>query len=362
MVWLKRNMMLVVGGLVAVILLGASGFFLYSGYQKNGAVSLDLQQAADEFTRLSQRAPSATAANIDAAKIEQDRFAKLVEDYREFFAPVGSYTNIDSADFKFLLANTLVDLNNLADDQGVKRPRGFAYTFGVQQTNVVFNTKELLPWTYQLLEIRQICEVIYGARVHSLLRILRASTSTNEAPAVVLRGAKISTNLAAKAVCTPYEVVFQGFSTELAEVLDRFERSPQCFLVKNINIEKGSGGASAQEQPDAYQSRYGTAAPAPGTSTAQLLANRYGTTPGNTAAQQLANRYGTGPASRYGSRYGGRGVPTAPAVVPQPTYNNPYLQGRRTSAARKGPETVLDEQLLRFTLRIEAVRPLMAAK
>jgi len=354
--WLKRNLILVVGAGVALVLLGAAGYFLFTSYQKDTTVSGELSRAADQITRLNSASPSVTPENIEAAKTEQERVGAKVKDFRKHFASVGAYTNITSADFKFLLANTLNELNTLAESQGVRRPKDFAYTFDTQRGLVVFNPSELLTWTFQLLEIRALCDTIYRARVHSVLRILRPSVSTNDNAQVVLRGAQAATNSVVGAVTTPYEVTFQGFSSELAAVLEGLARSPQCFLIKNINMEKSpqSGTTGTAGGAAGMASRYGVAAPTPPPAN---LANRYGLNPAASryGANPAANRYGTGGANaEMASRYGIGGGAARP--IPPPVYYQP-----RTSAARRGPETVLDEQLLRFTLRLEAVRPLIAA-
>lgn len=355
MAWFKRNLILVVGGVVALVLLGASGFFLYTSYDKNAKISQELEGEASEFGRLNSSNPSVTEDNIEAAKTEQERLKAMVQEYWKYFAPVAQYTNITSAEFTFLLANTLNELNVLAENQGVRRPKDFAYTFDTQRERMNFAPSEVLPWTYQLLEIKSLCETIYSARVHSILRILRPAVSTNDNAQVTLRGAVMTTNNVVKAVTTPYEVTFQGFSSELATVLEGLAKSPQCFLIKNINVEKSPQSAPADQS--GMMSRYGAMAPAAAAPAAvpQNLADRYGMANryggagggGMTAEQQMMNRYGVRPG-------GGRVTPTPTA--PAPTYYAPVA-----SAARKGPETVLDEQLLRFTLRVEAVRPLVAA-
>lgn len=362
MTWLKRNLILVVGGVVALVLLAAAGYFLYNSYGKDKAVSGELSQEADQIRRLNNASPSVTTANIEAAKTEQERVKAKVEDYWKHFAPAATYTNIDSAAFKFLLANTLNELNTLAESQGVRRPKDFAYTFDTQRGLVVFNQNELLPWTFQLMEIKALCEVIYRARVHSVLRILRPSVSTNDNAQVVLRGAQVMTNTAVGAVTTPYEITFQGFSSELAAVLEGLARAPQCFLVKNVNVEQSpSAGTSATAaDTSSLAGRYGVAVPMPMPAAPAApagLSDRYG-------LGAAANRYGANPAAgRYGAggaeaemarRYGIGPGGMRPAA-PQPNYYAP------ATTARRGPETVLDEQLLRFTLRLEAVRPLIAA-
>jgi hypothetical protein len=69
---------------------------------------------------------------------------------------------------------------------------------------------------------------------------------------------------------TPYELRFQGFSTELARVLERMVNAKDCYIVKSIAVDKAptnedEGQAMPMMDPrrmNAY-SRYGRYAPQP---------------------------------------------------------------------------------------------------
>jgi len=363
MAWLKRNLVLVLGGAVAIVLLGAAGFYLFSGYRKNAAISGELTAAASEFTRLNNRTPSVTEENIEAAATDQKRVDAVRQEFQKYFAPFNARTNIESAEFKFLLATTIDELEDMAEGQGVRRPKDFAYTFDKQRSAVTFAPEDLLPWTEQLMEIKALTEIIYRARVHSLLQIRRASSSTNDTQNFVLRGVAPVTNSTAKAVTTAYEVIFQGFTSELSEFLDGIAKSPHCFLVKNVNVEKSSTPTTTSMgggDPSGMAARYGMAPGAfqPATPSPQQAMNqRYGLGAGGGAANRMADRYGGaggGMSRAMQERYGmNRGQTPQPAQ----TYGVAPL-----APTRRGPETVLDESLLRFTIRLDAVRPLLAAK
>ena len=67
-----------------------------------------------------------------------------------------------------------------------------------------------------------------------------------------LSGRKLATNAVTGAVLAPYEIVFHGFSTELAAVLEGFYRSPNCFIVKNIDVQTNVVVASVGEFVPSY--------------------------------------------------------------------------------------------------------------
>jgi hypothetical protein len=124
-------------------------------------------------------------------------------------------------------------------------------------------------------------------------------------------------------VITPYEVAFQGFSSELGAVLVGLASLPHCFMVTNIVVEPASTATTPTDEQQAapmdLYARYGLRGP---------MADQ----------ANLMRRYGL--AGRYGSRY-------APTPQPQPVAPRPVS---------RGPVNILDEKPLRFTLSIQAVK------
>ena len=115
----------------------------------------------------------------------------------------------------------------------------------------------------------------------------------------------------------PYEVAFQGFSSQLASVMAGLLALPHCFIVTNLVVEPAATAAApTEEQSPAfdYMSRYGLNRGDPGA----MMRSRYG----------------------MGGRYGPIMAPPPPPVRP----------------VKRGPNTVLDEKPLRFTLSLQAVK------
>jgi len=141
------------------------------------------------------------------------------------------------------------------------------------------------------------------------------------------------TNYVTRTILTPYEVVFEGFSGELARVLDRLEHSPNCFLVKNLNVERPPRATGAENEPGRLTTlNRGTIVP--------VVYLR----PSNSGPVAMQDRY-RDPAGKD------------PSLRPAPTpARAPYALTTR----KRYPETVLDESLLRFTMRLTATRPLEA--
>jgi hypothetical protein len=342
--WLKRNLFLAVGGAVALLLLGLAGFYLYTQHQKEATVSTQLETQINEWRSLTTRTPSVTEENIVAARKEQEKLSAVLATTRRHFVPASTVTNMDSSTFKSLLENTIFDLEQQARNQGVAIPPRYSFTADWLRRAVVFDQAELLPLTHQLLELRALCQILFEARVHSLVRLRRVPVSTkDQGTADYLVGMSAITNNVTRAVVMPYEVVFQGFSLELSRVLEGLQRSPHCFMIRLLDVEE-SGTTSVITEPSTFTpgTPYPSAAPVPQRSPEQIMQERYGTRPG-------AGRYGTSPgAGRYGTQPGGRYA--TPPGVQRPGMVTPSV------ATRRGPTTELDEELLKFTLVVEAVR------
>jgi hypothetical protein len=353
--WLKRNLYLVLSAAAALVLLGLTGFYLYSQRQKERAVTTELEGQISEWKRLTSRKPSANEENIAAAKKEQERLTGLLKTNREFFAPTATFTNMDSATFKTLLETTIYDLEQRASRSGVSLPQRYNFTAGRLRASVVFQEAELLPLAYQLAEIRALCDILFDARIHSLVRIRRVPVSKHDTGSnEYLTGSKIQTNAVTGAVITPYELTFHGFSGELSAVLAGLQQSRHAFMVKMMDIEHATDSAPAA-MPDMPYAIPGGGVPMPvpqqtPQSGADLMRQRYGGGapgrggPGGGRGAEFIQRYGTAPGARPGMAPGAPGTVYAPAAP-----------------SRRGPETVLEEKQLKVTLTVDAVRlPLLA--
>src|SRR6266568_3433134 len=341
--WLKRNLFLVGGGVVALGLLGFAVFFLLTRKQTVDEVTAELNTRTEEWKQLVARDPYPNQENIERAKGEQKRLADFLDQTRRFFVPVASFpTNLDGATFKNLLETTISELVHDAEKSGVTLPSSnhYDFTFKPQRSSLDFAPATLVPLAMQVSELRAICDVLFDARIHTLVGLRRSPVAKEDENAAssgdYLGGRKPTTNTVTGAVLAPYEIVFHGFSTELAAVLEGFYRTPNCFIVKNIDVQTNVVSASADYFAPVYMPSY-SFAPSPGVPPPAL-----------TPMQQMQ--------MRYGGRYNRGPSMPMPLAPPAPTLATP------AAPVRKGPETVLDERPLKITMYVEAVRLIERAK
>ncbi|MCW5556716.1 MAG: Amuc_1100 family pilus-like protein [Verrucomicrobiae bacterium] len=320
MEWVKKNVGFVAGLAVAVLLLGVGIWYSLGTMAEDAAAAGELQAKKDQLNELVKRDPYPEQSNIELARSEEARVNAFIQEARKKFTVSQVAVDLDNATFKSQLESTIAELSRDAERAGVKLPEKYNFTFEEQRKQLQLPTASLAPLTAHLQNLASLCRVLFDAKAHSLVSLKRASAGTNEmAGTGDLLTKKVSTNSALGTVTYPYELVFQGFSQELGKVLSGLINSPQAFVLKTMNVERGSLDST----------------PAP---VAMAVPMAPGFPPGMQGMDPaLARRYGIG-------RYPPQG-PVAPPPV--------------ATTGRPG-ETLLEEKPLRITLGIEVVSLLPA--
>lgn len=332
MAWIKRNLFMLIGGLVALALLGVAGWFLWSKYEEDVAVTAEVTAATEALKALVEADPhpgTEKLNNIEAARKEVKRLTDLKGEIQKFFGVLPTSTNhvkLDPAQFKNLLENSIDELERESKKMSVKLPDQYAFGFSEQRKKVQFAQGSLDILANQVTDVKTIAQILFAAHINQLISFRRSTTADDP----VMGGAdyltrKMSTNKVDNTVTIGYEVKFVGFSADLAAVLEGFIKAPGCFIVKSVGVDRVANSGEGD----------GTIAMAP-------------TINGMSAA--MAQRYGLmGP---RGGRYGGmRPPPTVAAPIP----------GAPVAAPPK-PGTYLDENKVEFVLNIDTVRLLDTAK
>jgi hypothetical protein len=269
MVWVKRNLGLVIGGAIALALLVVAGVYLWTQRGQDVAVTEELNTATDRYKTLLNRPvhPGGDQGvnNIELAKEEVKRLQDFLDEVRSKFGTSTVPTNISNREFKALLDNTISDLQRTAESLGITLPqKDYWFTFAPQKTAVDFKAIDML--THQLLDVKELCEILYEAKVQDLKGIRRVPASTDDNNAQdFISDKKATTNEVA--IVTPYELKFQGFSAELARVLDRLVQAKRCFVVRSVAVDRAPDeqqvGAAAAMPIYNPRDRYRQYAPPP---------------------------------------------------------------------------------------------------
>jgi hypothetical protein len=311
MAWIKRNLFFVVGGVLAIGLLGAAGFYNYKGWSHNTAAFNRLNEIYTTLKDLTTKKPSPGNEKVDNTKAAKEQELQLQDWIRQAmsnFQPIAAIpdtgTNaVSSEAFAAALRRTIDQLQHEAEAASVTLPPRFGFSFEAQRVMVTFSPGGLGPLAQQLGEVKAISQVLFAARVNSLDGIQRVRVSSDDAAgaqADYFEGRSVTNN---QAVLTPYLITFRSFTPEVGGVLSRFASSPHGFIVKSITVQPaGASAAASTEGP---------------------------VTPYSPIRQPFMPPGGGPP----------------PGAVPPPA-----------NSGRGGLQTVLNEQLLRVTLVVDIVK------
>jgi hypothetical protein len=335
MSWVKRNLYFLIGGVVALVLLGAAGWYLYSKWDLNNTNLANLNQAYADLKGLNDKTPNPGGENIKIAREQRKELADYMGRSRKYFQKIPAIPDIPKKtdrDFAFALNRTIDQLRRDSTNASVNLPENYNFSFTAEKLKINFDPRGIEPLSAQLGEVKAICDVLFQARINALdgLRRERVSGDDASGPGTDYLGENSTTN--PLAVLTPYELTFRCFSPELASVLAGFAASPNGLIVKTINVEVSGTVPSEMTSTPTPQPAVTYVAPQP-------------VQPTPSPEQLEISRYGMDP--RYGRRYGEGTRP------PPPQYVAPIVAAPRGGG---GLPIVLDERQLKVTLQLVVVK------
>ena len=243
MLWIKRNLMVVVGGLLAVGLLAAGLVYFFQARSKSAQLQEELGQTRSDLENIYKdtRNPFPNPTNVTAAKLQTERLQTALTQAKKFFTPV-PVEKVTGLAFRTFRDNTLAELQKLAAQSGTTLPAvnyGFSFDIVKHKVDPAPDSFPAIP--QQMSEVREICKILFIAHVNPLVGIKRAKVSQDDmsnpsqtdyvGPSVT-----ITTNEQTSTMFSPYEVTFHCLSSELAAALKGFNTSPYGFLVKAVQV------------------------------------------------------------------------------------------------------------------------------
>lgn len=325
--WIKRNLLFVIGGVIALVLMGLAGYYLYTGMGKNDAALEKLNAEYATLNGLNTQNPHPgddKTDNIKAAKNQgQVVRAFITRKAATVFKPVPPIpdaANVDNAMLAGALRRTIDQMRKDAAGRGVQVATNYYFSFTAERDRIMFDKAGLHPLSVQLGEVKAICDVLFAARVNALDNIRREKVSMHDVEAQQSTDYLDRTTVTNEvALLSSYEISIRCFSSEIAAILSGFASSPHGLIVRAINVEPailGGGG----EMPGGVTPMY--------------------VPPPMYQPQPLMRR-------RMGEEEGFRPVPVAPP---------PVAYAPASSPGRGGLPTLLDEKQLKVILLIEVVK------
>lgn len=250
MLWIKRNLFLAVGGLIALLVLLGGLYYLWSGIQRNNELEEKVKEKQNKLNSYyNSPEPFPSRNNIDLAKAETERLLQAAAKSRKYFAsvPVEKVTGVA---FRIYRDTTLDGLRKDAVAADTKLPNNnYAFSFLAQNGQTQFSpgTFPLIP--EQMAEVKVICETLFKASATQIGNIRRARVSDEDAKTggTDYLSLGMVTNVEAQVITSPYEITFYSFSGNLAQIMTAFAKAPYGVVLKAIQVE----GEDASKLADA---------------------------------------------------------------------------------------------------------------
>ena len=243
MLWIKRNLVLLIGVIVSLGLLGGAGYYVYSNSDESFARDEELVKVKAELDQLQSGVyPSESNVGVVRSNITQIHTFTSLAAGRLATEPQKA---AGETQIKVGLANLVETLRREATNAGVEIPARYEFTYGEVKVMPRLPVFALDPLTNQFKEVRAICNVLFAARVRALESIHRVPAFADERrTADLLTDLTPRTNVlspSVSVVTTPYKLVFRGFSSHLTDVLNGFANSEEFFVVGDLDVEPSSG-------------------------------------------------------------------------------------------------------------------------
>ncbi|HLH55124.1 MAG TPA: Amuc_1100 family pilus-like protein, partial [Verrucomicrobiae bacterium] len=187
MSWIKRNLFFVIGSVVALVLMGLAGFFLYSKWSLNNQVLGNLNADYDELKRLNGQKPhpgSGGVDNIKIAKEQREQVLAVLKKTHQYFEPVQRIPDlpkITDRDFSAALSQTIEQLRIQATNSSVSLPPdNYNFSFTSQKNKISFAPGSVDRLAVQLGEIKMLCQILFDAKVNALDNLRRERVSQDD--------------------------------------------------------------------------------------------------------------------------------------------------------------------------------------
>ena len=357
--WIKKNIPFVVSCVVALISIGASGYFLFVQMGKYDEAGTTLSAEDSRIGGFVAKRPHPGAGNVDnlaAMKTDIKRLQQFREDLTKSFksTPLGVQTE---QAFKAELADIKAQIERAGKRSGMTTPTNFNLSFTAQKIGFRFASNSVGPLSAQLADLREITRILLAARVNSIEAYKRVAVSAddkgaNAVEAEYITYLKITTNDFTGAVVHPYEVTFRCFSEELGEVLEGISNSPYSIMLKTVAVEP----AEVRNIKPLFASAasvFGDSMPYVSPTTDSINNKKLGPPGAGPGGRREGGAGGARPDSQMSGRYGGGGG-ARPAAAPAAPKAMATAPGETPKPV--GPEKILSEEPVKVTLGLAVVR------
>ncbi len=238
MTWIKRNLVLVLSGIVSLGLIGFGGWYWWTAMGKNTQVDEEIGRAKHDLEELMNSAPFPSSSNLALAKRELQRLTTFIQDSKKQFpAAPPPAAPLNNQSFKALLQTTVDDLAKEAASVAVRIETNYYFSFEAQRAPMTFPPESLRPLSERLHEVRTITSLLIKAKITRLEAIRRAHVAGEVAAGNDYLTEAPRHNGELGMTVWPYEFTFQCFTPELAAAMENLMRAPEAIIIRSVVVE-----------------------------------------------------------------------------------------------------------------------------
>lgn len=172
---IRKHMVLVVGGGIALVLMLVALFMLFRFYRAYDRVNMDLQSTMSRLNTLQDRAPYPSRANIAATQtnlvVFQNYFDTLFASLKEGqIEPV----EMEAAKFTPLLRDGILRVSKRAQDAGVLLPPTFAMGVERYKQGALPSGADVPRLVVQLKTLGALCAILIDMKVSEIITVKRS--------------------------------------------------------------------------------------------------------------------------------------------------------------------------------------------
>ena len=242
MLWLKRNLAVVIAISVVVVLTGLGGVYTWTKKGLNDELSGKLEAQKAELERLLRYGITPKTENVQRMETDLKEAQKYSEQCRKLFAPTAVPT-LNNQSYRSMLETRVGELRRAATNAGVDVPPNYSFSFEPEIKPIMFDAVSLKHLPQQLVEVSDICQALFTSRVHRLGGLKRVGVCQYDLGAVdVFADLTVVSNKATGLLVWPYEISFDCFSGDLAAVMEALSRIPRMLVAKTLRVEAVGAG------------------------------------------------------------------------------------------------------------------------
>lgn len=259
---LRKNMVLIVGGGVAGVLLLITLFMLFRFQRRYEGVNSDLRASQQRLDALYARDPFPSEENV---LLVQTNLGVLQTYFDGFYGELKTGqiepVKMEPAEFPLLLGKTMERLRAKAGEAGVALPPRFAFGFEHYAVGALPNAGDVPRLVIQVKTVEELCKILFGSKISEMVSINRQVFEAGVVPAggdEWGEGRRGSRRRGAGQQQSPvadesgesqeyvdasglfsrehYVVTFKGKDAAVVEVLNRFARSKMFVVTSRMDM------------------------------------------------------------------------------------------------------------------------------